>query len=130
MDHYWFGVCAVPIVIHCAPIVHPHIVHPRAANFESLGRMFPMGTSMVLGGDWNARHVDYGDISNNFAAIETLRQLAIDENLTILSSLEPTCFRIPEGSFLDKFIVNDKCESMRIHEYRHCLRSRTTAALL
>lgn len=82
-------------------------VHPTTTVFDGLVRLFPTNMPMLLGGDWNARHIDCGDVSTNRLG-EMLLQLSIDENLSLHSSIEPTCFRMPEGSFLDKFLTNDR----------------------
>lgn len=83
--------------------------HPAVADFAELVKFFPNNSPMVLGGDWNARHSLYGDSSNNRLGV-ALAQLAIDANLIVHTPDDPTCFRIREGSFLDKFVNNIKCD--------------------
>lgn len=79
-------------------------MHPLANGFDQLTRIIDFNMPLVLGGDFNARNILFGDVSDNRLGLQLI-DLATDENWTIKSSTSPTCYRMPEGSFIDKFVV-------------------------
>lgn len=79
-------------------------VHPLASNMGRLAALLNDNMPLIMGGDFNARNVAYGDISNNRLGMQ-LMDLACEKGWTVRSSISPTCFRMPEGSFLDKFVL-------------------------
>lgn len=79
-------------------------IHPLANGFDQLTRIIDFNLPLVLGGDFNARNTVFGDVSDNRLGSQLIN-LAIDENWTIKSSTSPTCYRMPEGSYIDKFVV-------------------------
>lgn len=59
----------------------------------------------MVGGDFNARHTSYGDVSlNSYGQI--LFNIANTHDLQIKNPPSPTCYRSADGSFIDKFILS------------------------
>lgn len=59
-----------------------------------------------MGGDFNARNIEWNDDSCNKNGI-ILHNLCLKSNLSVLSPASPTCFRAENGSFIDFFITNN-----------------------
>lgn len=58
----------------------------------------------IIGGDFNARHTEFGDISmNSYGRI--LYDLSRTHDMFIKNPSTPTCYASTNGSFIDKFIL-------------------------
>lgn len=80
-------------------------VHPANIEFEALLRIFHQSNHFIYGGDFNARHTSFGDITCNTIGLH-LREIQDVTNAMIISPTIPTCFHSRSGSFIDKFIFN------------------------
>lgn len=71
--------------------------------FKHFSDLFNFKSSVFLGGDFNARHSSFGDVSDNFYGIQLSNCVNLF-NLNLINPISPTCFHCPSGSFIDKFI--------------------------
>lgn len=60
----------------------------------------------VFAGDSNSRHEMFGDISRNVNGIK-LAACAENPGIKILNPTSPSCYRSPNGSYIDKFIIGN-----------------------
>lgn len=72
---------------------------------DIIKKFFSEQENTFFGGDFNSRHVSFGDISNNLYG-NILFNLAQTTNLKIFNAISPTCLRSTFGSYIDKFITN------------------------
>lgn len=80
-------------------------VHPGNIDFDSLLRIFQHNNHFIFGGDFNARHTAFGDVSCNVIG-QHLKEVQDVTNAMIVSPTMPTCFHARSGSFIDKFIFD------------------------
>lgn len=80
-------------------------IHPGCGDLGALISLVGALDHFVFGGDLNARHPGFGDLSANGVGAR-LVSWAEDDGLLILSPPTPTCYRLPEGSYIDKFCLS------------------------
>lgn len=80
-------------------------VHPLAGDFGRLLQLLTANVPFFLGGDFNARNVAWGDASNNRLGLHLI-DLASHDGLSLFTPTSPTCFRMSEGSYIDKYVAN------------------------
>lgn len=80
-------------------------LHPPAAELRPLEQFLNGHDHFIIGGDFNARHVAYGDVSTNLIG-RNFFEMASDAGWTVLTPPSPTCYRSPDGSFIDKFVLD------------------------
>lgn len=80
-------------------------ISPSGVSYNNFIRLFKKNIPTIYAGDFNARHISFGDFSDNVNGI-TLSKIASQTGIKIISSKYPTCFRSEMGSFIDKFIFN------------------------
>lgn len=80
-------------------------VHPKCSDLLPLSRILLGRGHFFVGGDFNARHVRFGDFSPNALGV-LLGSLIDNTGIHVLSPPTPTCFRSANGSFIDKFITD------------------------
>lgn len=81
-----------------------YVLHRISNMNEAFGKLFSGQMPIFFGGDTNARHVDYGDISSN-AYGRALHEFSSTNTIQIFHPPSPTCYRTEHGSYIDKFIT-------------------------
>lgn len=77
---------------------------PRSGvDINTFKRFFDTHKNRLLFGDFNARHISYGDVSSNLYG-ELLGEMLNCYNLKIFNPPTPTCYASVNGSFIDKII--------------------------
>lgn len=84
-------------------LVSVYITQSSNNIFNELGAFYSKFTNSLFGGDFNARHTTFGDISDNFYG-RKLADCVPLFNLQIINPPGPTCFHSNTGSHIDKFI--------------------------
>lgn len=74
-------------------------------SLEEMNDFFSLQNSSFIGGDFNARMVSFGDVSDNMHGINLVK-ISKSLGFAILNPPKPTCYRSVNGSFIDKFINN------------------------
>lgn len=101
IDNEWMLIAAV----YVPPNIKNNngkIVGIDAGQFDViLNTKYPI----LAGGDFNARHISFGDCSNNSNGIKFKKYLD-DGELIDVHPDTPTCFRNSEGSFIDFFVCS------------------------
>ena len=82
-----------------------HSIRPSdIANFLDINRFDQ--TRIIFGGDFNARYVSFGDRSNNINGNKLVSVINGNADLHLHYSDSPTCYKLPNGSFLDHLITD------------------------
>lgn len=79
-------------------------IHPGCPNMAWIEGLLSASEQFLVGGDLNARHSSFGDVSNNSVGI-WLDHFRTGSGVNVLSPTVPTCFHSAHGSFIDKFIA-------------------------
>lgn len=81
-------------------------IHPTRNDISALTCILETRKQSLIGGDLNARHPLFGDMTSNQIG-ELIAANWIGCGITIHSPPTPTCYRTASGSFIDKFVSND-----------------------
>lgn len=73
---------------------------------KDLSAVFNHPTKAIFGGDFNARSTNWGDISDN-ANGRIIWEFLKNTEFNVHAPDSPTCFRCPDGSFIDFFITKE-----------------------
>lgn len=74
-------------------------------NEQQIANFFIKNENAFMGGDTNARHTSFGDVSSNQYG-NFLKKQMDDGKIKVYHPNNPTCFHSIHGSFIDKFISN------------------------
>ena len=117
-----FEYTAVSIYSNGGPITLVSVYAPSGiADFTDINRFDQ--NRIIFGGDFNARHTTYGDKCNNTNGNKLASVLSCNDNVHLHHSDAPTCYRLPDGSFLDHFITDfpiSKVKSLPLCFSDHC----------
>lgn len=80
----------------------PHRLTTPHDIFKSFFARFP---NTIFGGDYNSRHVMFGDASSNTYG-NALLMVGNELDFKIINPPSPTCFHSTYGSYIDKFIIH------------------------
>lgn len=86
------------------PVTSVYVPHHLRSVKCAFNTLFAGHTRGIIGGDWNSRHISFGDSLTNFYGLELLSS-ALKHNMDLINPASPTCFRAFGGSFIDKFIA-------------------------
>lgn len=81
-----------------------YIPHNIQSINDNMNKFFGAHLNSFLGGDTNSRHASFGDVSSNIYG-NALASISNTSDLRILNPSSPTCYKMTDGSFIDKFIM-------------------------
>lgn len=95
---------------------------------KDLKNIFNHKTKAIFGGYFNARSINWGDHSDN-ANGKVVWDFLQNSEFNIHPATSPTCFRSPEGSFIDFFITkeidhHEKCSAFPLIFRSQCHKTR------
>lgn len=80
-------------------------IHPGCTDLQPLAQLLIGRRHFVLGGDFNARHPSFGDVSANVLGGLFLGFIGA-HGFNVFSPPSPSCFHSFNGSFIDKFVTD------------------------
>lgn len=80
-----------------------YVTHHNNDISDSFSNIFNTNSSVIMGGDFNSRHTNFGDSSVNHYGVQLLDCVDLF-GINIHNPASPTCFHSETGSFIDKFI--------------------------
>lgn len=83
-----------------------YVTHSANTSLAHFQKLFDQRMPTFMGGDFNERHVQYGDISTNRYG-EMLHNCIshAGDGVHLINPSIPTCYRMTEGAFIDKFVT-------------------------
>lgn len=94
LNSAWYRIFSIYVTHGCNDILNAY------SNIFNVTKM-----GFVMGGDFNSRHTNFGDISNNVYGIRLMECVDL-YGLNVYNPFSPTCFHSTNGSFIDKFIAS------------------------
>lgn len=95
--------CEIKLGTAWLKIYSVYFTHNQNDIDAALTNIVDTRASVIIGGDFNARHTSFGDCSNNQYGL-ILENSRLRHDFTILNPGAPTCYHSTYGSFIDKFV--------------------------
>lgn len=109
-----FETCTVQCRINNTPVIVmatyvPNDCKAKYSDFHDFFSQF--NSSIIIGGDLNARHTQLGDVKCNRNG-NNIYPLQFSGDFKIIHATHPTCHRSNPGSFIDHFVVSSDLEDI------------------
>lgn len=79
---------------------------PYHLSRKNLEAIFSVQKKSIFGGDFNARSINWGDLSENSYG-KIIWDFTLNSDIKLHASNLPTCFRSETGSYIDFFLTRD-----------------------
>lgn len=103
-------------------IIAAYVPNGSKVKYRQLQKFFSQfKTSIIVGGDLNARHTGLNDSKCNSNGVNVYK-LHNDGQLKVITAQHPTCHRSENGSFIDHFMISPDLADIVSHRAENIVR--------